>query len=55
LVSHGQILAGCVLAPWLNHAAGYRSFERIRRTAGGLGLVAAAGPVHRLLRWRPLA
>jgi peptidoglycan/LPS O-acetylase OafA/YrhL len=93
LVPHGQILAGCVLALWLNNPAGYRSFQRVRRVVGGLGLigtwvvahlatplfgeagygavwslaylftatlmvgevVAADGPVHRVLRWRPLA
>jgi peptidoglycan/LPS O-acetylase OafA/YrhL len=93
LVPYGQILAGCVLALWLNNPAGYRSFQRVRRIVGGPGLigtwvvahlatplfgeagsgaawslaylfaatlmvgevVAADGPVHRVLRWRPLA
>ena len=39
LVPYGQVLAGCVLALWLNNPAGYRSFLRIRRRVGGAGLV----------------
>ena len=39
LMPYGQILAGCVLALWLNKPAGYQSFQRIRRVVGGAGLV----------------
>ena len=39
LAPYGQILAGCLLALWLHDPAGYRSFQRIRQTVGGLGLV----------------
>src|SRR6476660_3333877 len=30
----GQMLAGCVLALWLNKPAGYRSFQGVRRVVG---------------------